>query len=223
VIISREYPDMSIDENQSFGTLIGLKAGLLLSPIIVNNQQNTYHLCRKLIVPYGHVQVEKTEKKTHQTITIKRKASSETSTSDYFVFILNDRLHILQSTDSPTGWLYLALLHAMTSHPLPDQYTGMTGMESAFQLLHSAGSWSDQPYDSISLDILSQIATLSPKVNFYPEHITCSIKIEWINEYLPYSVQHFGYYLLAKKLYETSQQWKFMHQTDDTSHPIHKL
>ena len=117
----------------------------------------------------------------------------------------------------------MALLHGMTSHSLQDQYTDMTGMERAFQLLHSAGSWSDQPYDSISLDILEQIATLSPKVNNYPEHITCSIKIEWNSQYLPYSVQHFGYYLLPKKLVETSEEWKFMHPSTETSHPIHKL
>ncbi|CAF4374193.1 unnamed protein product, partial [Rotaria sp. Silwood2] len=222
IITSREYPDMHIDKNQSFGTLTGLKAGLLLSPMTINNQQNKYRLCRKLIIPYGHIQVEKASDKNHQTVTIERKASSGTSLHQYFVFILNDRLNILQSIDSPTGWLYLALLHAMTSHPLPDQYTGMTGMERSFQLLNSAGSWSDQPYDSISLNILSQIASLSPKVNYYPEHQTCMVKIDWNTEYLPYSIQHFGYYLLAKKLYEESEQWKFMYSTN-TSHGILKL
>ena len=38
---------------------------------------------------------------THPTVTIERKRS----TDKYFVFVLNDRLGILQSTDSPTGWL----------------------------------------------------------------------------------------------------------------------
>ncbi|CAF1315107.1 unnamed protein product [Rotaria sordida] len=222
VITSREYPDMKIDENQGFETLTGLKFGLLLSPLTVNNQQNNSHLCRKLIIPYGHLQIEKTSDKGHQTVTIERKASSGTSLRQYLVFILNDQLHILQSTDSPTGWLYLALLHAMTSHPLPDRYTGMTGMERAFHLLNSAGSWSDQPYDSISLDILSQIASLSPKANYYPEQQTCMIKIEWNTGNLPYSIQHFGYYLLAKKLYETSKQWEFMYPTNP-SHAIQKL
>ncbi|CAF4113865.1 unnamed protein product [Adineta steineri] len=222
MITSREYSDMYIDENQWFGTLTGLKAGLLLSPTTINNQQNKYRLCRKVIIPFGHVQIEKTPDKSHQTVTIERKASSGTLLRQYFVFILNDRLCILQSTDSPTGWLYLALLHAMTSNPLPDQYTGMTGMERSFQLLNSAGSWSDQPYDTISLNILSQIASLSPKTNYYPEHKTCMIKIEWNTQNLPCSIQHFGYYLLAKKLYETSEQWKFMYPTN-TSHSIQKL
>ncbi|CAF1319417.1 unnamed protein product [Rotaria sp. Silwood1] len=99
----------------------------------------------------------------------------------------------------------------MTSYPLPDQYTGMTGMDRAFQLLNSAGCWSDQPFDSVSRNILLQIATISPKVNYFPEHLTSMEKIEWNPHSLPYSMQHFGYYLIAKKLVETSEQMNFMH------------
>ncbi|CAF3592606.1 unnamed protein product [Rotaria sp. Silwood1] len=92
----------------------------------------------------------------------------------------------------------------MTSYPLPNQYTGMTGMERAFQLLNSAGCWSDQPFDAVSRNILLQIATISPKVNYFPEHLTSMEKIEWNPHSLPYSMQHFGYYLIAKKLVETN-------------------
>ncbi|CAF0949176.1 unnamed protein product [Rotaria sordida] len=225
IITSREYSDMYIDEDQCFGTLTGLKSGLLLSPIAKIKQKNRHYLCRKLIVPFGQVQANKKSGDDHQTVTIERKSSS-LSTSfihQYFVFILNDRLHILQPTDSPTGWLYLALLHAMTSHPLPDQYTGMTGMERSFQLLHSAGCWSDQPYDSITRNILLQIATISPKVNFYPEHLTCMVQIDWNESSLPYSMQHFGYYLIVKKLVETSEDWNFMHPSSTSNDEIQKL
>jgi hypothetical protein len=131
-------------------------------------------------------------------------------------------LRILQSTDSPTGWLYLALLHAMTSHPLPDCYTGMTGMERSFQLLNSAGCWSDQPFDPISLNILLQLATISPKANYYPQNLTCMAKIEWNSSSLPYSLQHFGYYLIVKKLVEASEQWNFMYPST-TSGELQKL
>ncbi|CAF4787750.1 unnamed protein product, partial [Rotaria socialis] len=129
----------------------------------------------------------------------------------YFVFTLNDRLKILQSTDSPAGWLYLALLHATTSHSLPDHYTGMTGMERAFQLLYSAGCWSDQPFNELSLNIIGQIGSISPKVNYYPEHLTCMENIDWNSNGIPYSMQHFGYYLIAKKLIDSSQLFNFMY------------
>jgi len=92
----------------------------------------------------------------------------------------------------------------------------MTGMERAFQLLNSAGSWSDQPFDELSLNILSQIACLSPKVCYYPDHLTCMVKIDWNSSSLPYSMQHFGYYLLAKKIYQTSLNWNFMYSTEQT-------
>ena len=213
LIISREFSDMYVDENQWFGTLTGLKSGLLLSTRAATNQSQDIHLCRKLIVPFGQVQTTKTSESSHQTVTIDRKSST---LHQYFVFILNDRLRVLQSIDSPTGWLYLALLHAMTSHTLPDSYTGMTGMERAFQLLNSAGCWSDQPFDSVSLDILLQLANISPKVKYYPPSLTWMAKIEWNHSNFSYSLQHFGYYLIVKKLVQASEQWSFMYPGTDS-------
>ncbi|CAF4169552.1 unnamed protein product [Rotaria sp. Silwood2] len=214
IITSREYSDMCIDRYQWLGTLTGLTFGLLLSPLPVNHYRLDHYPYKKLIVPFGTIQGKRYKYTNHQTVTIDR---SSVKSQRYFVFILNDRLKILQSTDSPTGWLYLALLHAMTSHPLPDHYTGMTGMERAFQLLYSAGCWSDQPFDEISLDILGQIASISPKANYYPEHLTCMKKIDWNSNGIPYSMQHFGYYLIAKQLINSSQLFNFMYPSSTTN------
>ncbi|CAF1027813.1 unnamed protein product [Adineta steineri] len=214
IITSREYSDMRVDEDQWLGTLTGLTSGLLLSPLSVHNNQSNNYPYRKLIVPFGEVR-STIQNATHQTVTIQRTSlSSDEFFSHYFVFILNDRLCILQSTDSPTGWLYLALLHAMTSHPLYDQYTSMTGMERAFQLLNSAGCSSDQPYDTLSLNILTQIASISPKVDYYPQHMTCMEKIDWNNNGLSTSLQNFGYYLIVKSLIHASQQLNFINSSD---------
>ncbi|CAF4824442.1 unnamed protein product [Rotaria sp. Silwood1] len=216
-ITSREYFDMHVDENQCFGTLTGLRSGLLLSPMATIEHKNRHQLCRKLIVPYGEIRISKKPDRHHQTVTIDRTSESKSPfLHQYFVFILNDRLRILQPTDSPTGWLYLALLHAVTSHCLPDQYTGMTGMERSFELLNSAGSWSDQPFDPVCRQILLQIAIISPQVNYYSENNQSMEKIEWNPDYLPYSLQHFGYYLIAKKLLEASEEWNFMYSTSAT-------
>ncbi|CAM4959090.1 unnamed protein product [Rotaria socialis] len=212
IITSHEYPDMRIDEQQWLGTLTGLTSGLLLSPLLVKSQTVEYYPYRKLIVPFGEIHREIAYNNADQIVTIQR-SSSVSFLHQYFVFILNDRLRILQSTDSPIGWLYLALLHAMTSHPLPDEYTEMTGMERAFQLLNSAGCWSDQPFDSLSLNILGQIAAISPKVDYYPVHLTCMEKIDWNTNGLYYSMQHFGYYLIAKKLIQNSQQLNFIYSS----------
>ncbi|CAF4672381.1 unnamed protein product [Rotaria sp. Silwood1] len=216
-ITSREYFDMHVDENQCFGTLTGLRSGLLLSPMAAIEHKNRHKLCRKLIVPYGEIRISKKPDRHHQTVTIDRTSESKSPfLHQYFVFILNDRLRILQPTDSPTGWLYLGLLHAVTSHCLPDQYIGMTGMERSFELLNSAGSWSDQPFDPVCRQILLQIAIISPQVNYYSENNQSMEKIEWNPDYLPYSLQHFGYYLIAKKLLEASEEWNFMYSTSAT-------
>ncbi|CAF4009337.1 unnamed protein product, partial [Rotaria sordida] len=223
IITSREYSDMHIDENQLFGTLTGLESGLLLSSIAKVNHENKHYLCRKLIVPFGQLQSKKNSDNDHQIVTIERKSLETSFIHEYFVFTLNDRLRILQPTDSPTGYLYSALLHALTSHPLPDQYTGMTGMERSFQLLYSAGCWSDQPFDSITRNILLQIASISPRVNYYPEYLTSMIKVDWNSNSIPYSMQHFGYYLLVKELSEASEEWSFMYPSSTSNDDLQKL
>ena len=217
MITSREYPDMYVDENQWFGTLTGLTGGLLLSPIVSNNQTNRYYLCRKLLVPYGRINAMRLFEQSHPSIAIDRTGLEKSFHHQCFVFILNDRLRILQAIESPSGFLYLALLHAMTSHALPDEYTDLTGMECAFQLLNSAGCCSDQPFDALSLDILYQIATLSPQVSYYPSHLTCMKRIDWNSHGLSRFMQHFGYYLIAKNLFEISEQWNFIHPSSDSS------
>ena len=211
LLISREYSDMCVSEDQHIGTLIGLKSGLLLSALPVNNHPLDRYQCRKLIVPFGELQAKTTSDNDHHIVRIKRTTDF---VHQYFVFILNDRLKILQSTDSPTGCLYLSLLHAMTSHPLPDRYTGLTGMERSFQLLNSAACYSDQSFDQLSLHILGQIAAISPKVDYYPTHLTCMQEIQWNTHSLPHSLQHFGYYLIAKNLIDISQQFSYMYPSD---------
>ena len=217
-IISREYADMHIDADQWFGTLTGLKSGLLLSPINIASDGEHNVVGRKFIVPFGQVCIVQPPDRTkHQKVIIERNSSSKPFVHQYFVFIVNDRLRVLQSVDSPTGWLYLALLHAMTSNALPDEYTGMTGMERAFQLLNSAGCWSDQPYNPLCLNILQQIASISPEATYYPEHLTSMVKLEFHSQHLPYALQHFGYYLIAKRLFASSERLNFMHLPHDSA------
>ncbi|CAF1688242.1 unnamed protein product, partial [Adineta ricciae] len=90
-------------------------------------------------------------------------------------------------------------------------------MERAFRLLYSAGCWSDQPYDSITQNILVQIAIITPKANFYPPNFHYMMTIHWNGSSLPYSIQHFGYYLIVKKMIETSEEWNFMHPSSATT------
>ena len=87
----------------------------------------------------------------------------------------------------------------------------MNGMERAFQLFNLADCWSDQPYDSLSRDILLQIASLSPKVSSSPKHLPSMMKIEWNDDSLPRSMQRFGYYLTVQKCFQVSEEWSFLH------------
>ncbi|CAF3467127.1 unnamed protein product [Rotaria sp. Silwood1] len=177
----------SLSMNEESVAILITHAFLQYGPMTMNRETLIYPWC-----PESHQQLLDDHFVDELIVRLERHLKDCEFLYQYFVFILNDRLRILQPTDSPTGWLYLALLHAMTSYPLPNQYTGMTGMERAFQLLNSAGCWSDQPFDAVSRNILLQIATISPKVNYFPEHLTSMEKIEWNPHSLPYSMQHFG-------------------------------
>ena len=86
-------------------------------------------------------------------------------------------------------------------------------MERAFQLLNSAGSWSDRPFDSLSLNIIHQIAAISPKATYIRQFPVCMQKIDWASHNIPYSLQHVGYYLVAKQLIQASEQLNFMHSS----------
>ena len=210
VLLSREYPEMCVDREQCLGTLTGMRFGLVLSPMTSPGERQGSLTSRRLLVPFGHLHASRRSPVEHQLVTLERKSKMDFA-QHYFVFVVNDRLRVIQSTDSPTGWLYLALLHAMTSHPLPDHFTGITGMERAFQLLNSPGCWTDQPFEPLARSILQQIAAISPKVSVYRPLVNGAPKIDWNPPGLPHSLQHVGYYLLVNRLIRASEQLSFMH------------
>ena len=100
IITSREYSDMCIDQDQWFGTLTGLQSGLLLSPLSSNQSGLNHYPYKKLIIPFGETESKTNQSMNHQSVTVNRPSTISFS-NKYFVFILNDRLKILQSTLSP--------------------------------------------------------------------------------------------------------------------------
>ena len=137
IIWSCEHPGFSVSKNQNLGTLIGLQSGLLLEEHDVPD-----HCIRKqsLIIPNTHDLLKSKMKDfgvwgQHPVVKINL---NQFSSPSVFIFEVDHRLRNLRGPASgPTPWLYLALLHASTSHMLPDPFTGLTGTESAMRLLQS--------------------------------------------------------------------------------------
>lgn len=113
-IESIEYSDMRVCRKQNIGTLFGLRFGLVLES---TNELITNQL---LIVPHGKPIVHR--RKHH--VAIKMNANhTELRTPSFFIYHVNAECRALKA-NSFAAWFYLAHLHAITSYPLPDPFTG---------------------------------------------------------------------------------------------------
>jgi hypothetical protein len=208
VLWSREQPGFKVSENQSLGTLIGLRQGVLL--IEQDSKvpgKDIIPLKRSLVMPHTMALSIKMEMRPkfgqrHPVVQIQ---DFQFSPPSFFVYDMDDRLHCLQAPASQAAWLYLALLHALTAHPLPDPFTGLTGAESAMRLLQSPRCWSCKPYDHISLSILQNIEKLAPRREWYPKHLQCMQTVSWPEGLFP-STALDAFRIIVEKLIEGSKQ-----------------
>lgn len=204
-IISHEYNGMRISRDQKFGTFIGLKNGLLLE-----HKENGERL---IIMPHGEI-VTRTSTSSHPDIWITTETLRE---PPFFVYDIDNRCQQLKARGGFSAWFYLAHLHAVTSYPLPDPFTGMRGTEKALQILQSPFCWSSEPYDSESITTLTQIGQLSPSRMYHPPHQNVMQKIRWSHK-LPSSSCHEAYRIVVDRLIQDSEGLKFLHgkgESDD--------
>lgn len=149
---SIEYKDMRVSSKQNIGTLFGLRFGLVLESTTKNANE------RLLIVPHGKFSV--TQSGRHVEVELKEETRA-LRTPPFFIYHVDNVCKTLRA-NSFAAWFYLAHLHAVTSYPLSDPLTGMTGVERALQILQSSFVWSSAPYDTESFNALSSLADLSP-------------------------------------------------------------
>jgi hypothetical protein len=182
-IQSRQYRGMTVDPVQSMGTLVGLTSKLILSPVtpvedrlVLIPVPRTFgpHTITCVCVPKQH----------HVSVKIDKNEAHKV-----FAYSLDVSLgRVLESGDVQRR-LFLAFLHALTSHCLPDLLTGYTGTESALNILQSAAVHSFEYLSEDNVDLLHEIAALSPLRSFYPKHLMDMQHIRWTKR-LPALSQH---------------------------------
>ncbi|CAL1705838.1 unnamed protein product [Somion occarium] len=158
---SRDLRGKVIDENQSSGTMFGLRNQLVLRN--KNEQTRDQHGSRRVIVPMGDVVI--TTRPIHVLVSINTGVDPHMS---YHIFTIDEDLGRLCGTGSLTSWFYLIYLHSVTSHCLADPLTGQTGTEEALYALSSARSYSAIRLDESDNEILSSIAKLTPSREYHP-------------------------------------------------------
>ena len=155
-----------IEPNQDIGTWYGLNSKLILKDPSRQGQ-------RSVIIPLGDVHTRRYA--THVRVMI-------TPSCDYGKFTVNEVLGRLDCPAERRLQYVKALLHACTSYTLNDPLLGQTGTEEALQDLQSPSLQPWSPLSPAPLKILSQIASLTPRREYYPSDIKVLQKSTWSSE-----------------------------------------
>ena len=160
----RQYRGMSIDPNQSLGSLVGLHNKLVL---VHDNSHD-----RKVLIPEGDVSWQKSG--GHVDVRIGWQA-----VSNHHVYSDDEQLGRLVDNGNLQSKLILCYLHAVTSFCIPDPLTQTTGTEQALAILHSASTRSFTLLQDENIAILMTIAGLTPERTYYPTNERVMQHVVW--------------------------------------------
>lgn len=190
-----------VDQDQSLGTLIGLKNRLVLCA----RGDRAMKLDRLVLVPQGAVstRIEGRHIAVHIT-TAGRNVRC-------FRFRHDPILNRLEGDSSVVCRLYQAYLHALTSFILPDPLTGYLGMEQAIRILNELVFRCCKPLNSDEIEMLNLIITLTPHRVFYPDYLQAMQQISWHKTLSPL-VQNAAFFDIAQRILAHSEQFTKFYQ-----------
>jgi hypothetical protein len=203
---SRQYRTMIVDLDQNLGTLVGLSSKLVLCG--GSSQEE-----RMVLIPLPSrfstesVKYAKGSVPHHVEVTIARDSAAKVC-----AYTLDVTLRRIIDSGDIQSKLLLAYLHGLTSHCLPDPFTGYTGTESALKILKSASIRSFESLTSENVSILICIAKLTPGRTSHSEK---THQVHWdIN--LPALSQDSDFYILANEIVAEAQKAAFFHPCSDS-------
>jgi hypothetical protein len=181
---SRNLCDQVVDENQSTGTMFGLHNQLVLRA--KHRVAQSLPQSRTVLIPYGAVHFENRDNHVRVTIApgLKRHVI-------FYQYKVDSDLQYLAGSTSLNSRLFKIYLHAVTSHCLPDPLTGRTGTEEALHELSESATTSFEQIDEEQARLLQLIGALTPKRQYYPDHLRSMQMTHWTN--LPPLAQHYAF------------------------------
>lgn len=202
IIRSVEFEDMCVDHHYSPATLIGLKSKMTL----YNHRDSS---SRILLIADGVDDCFLSEDApTEITIAIK-------STTAIQIYVIDEFLGRLKGNQTWRSKAYLAYLSALTSHYLPDPFTGSTGQETALDILTSGAIMSfDQlsPRDHVLLENISQLS--QERDSKKKSNVNLPI-IKW-NPKLRPALHHEQYRCAVKRIIEHGETLKMFKNTSES-------
>ncbi|KAF2856141.1 hypothetical protein T440DRAFT_531312 [Plenodomus tracheiphilus IPT5] len=208
-IQSRQYRGMVIDPEQSIGTLVGLD-----SKLVLKNQSG-----RVIVIPVPvkfnktTVQYRRATESQHTRVSISRSAATKV-----YAYAIDEDLGRIVDTGDIESKLFLSLLHALTSHCLPDILTKLTGAESSLSILRSAAIRSFDVLADAHVELLRLIGLLSASREFYPRHLRVMQQVKW-DAALPSLSQHSYFRTAVDSIFDLALETSFFHPNN----PVYDL
>ncbi|KAF8597292.1 hypothetical protein BDV93DRAFT_596925, partial [Ceratobasidium sp. AG-I] len=171
---SDNFPHQVLDENQSSGTMIGLRSQLILRPSSSTSQN--LHRSRTVLIPHGTVNFS--SEGNHVSVNIDTGTSSQVTFHQYQI---DTNLRVLATNTGLTSRLFKIYLHAITSYCLPDPLTDRTGTEEALHELSEPATSSFEQIDKEQAQLLCYIGSLTPVREYYPSHLRSMQKTHWLD------------------------------------------
>ncbi|RYC63348.1 hypothetical protein CHU98_g2852 [Xylaria longipes] len=203
-IKSHQHRGMSVHEHQRIGTLVGLKSKLVLR----SNKANSRDI---VVIPNGKVSHHGYN--GHVRVTIDKSSSTKTQ-----MFEIDQQLGRIIENGTLASKLFLAYIHGLTSFCLPDPLTGSTGTNAALAILGSAAVRSFPTVSQVEVDLLVEIANLTPRREYYPESLQEMETVHWLSE-LSFLAQHSEYYESVTYLLEHLQLLNLFHPQSGVRYP----
>ncbi|GKT60908.1 hypothetical protein ColTof3_08247 [Colletotrichum tofieldiae] len=178
-----------IDLDQDAGTWYGLE-----SKLVFRNPRDPQQ--RSILVPLGPVEAR------HERDSMLVRVPP---IGEYGKFAINKHLGRIESAPEPLLLYMKAQLHAYTSSIFPDSLTGRTGTEEALQWLSSGVCQPWSPLRTGPMAVLSKIAQLTPRYEYYPMDLKV-MKTDLWDENLTESVQHERFRPLVEQIISISAE-----------------
>lgn len=186
-----------VDPNQDAGTWYGLRSQLVC-------RSATNPLLRTILVPLGRLI---TERQGHHVIVNIEPGGT------YGRYQINTTLGQIECAPEPVLIYLKALLHAYTSFIIPDPLTRRTGTEEAILWLQSGICQPWAPIGPAAMDLLQNVAALTPKREYYPSDLRVMRSDYWKLD-LPFAVQDSRLRSLVDRILDTSNKLKIFTPND---------
>lgn len=208
----RQFRGMVVDSNQDIKTLVGLDSMLVLKLSSSDDLASTAQ--RKAIIPDGTISFKK-DGWGHVITTID---TMSTMRVVYHAYDVDTKLGRLVGSGSLRSRLYKIYLHAITSYCLPDPLTKRTGTEEALTELRSAATWSFQKLESAEIEMLKNIAALTPTRAYHPRNLAFMQSVTWSKHMHPLA-QHEEYYEIISKIFEHDRNFDVFREDKKVKFP----